>query len=412
GPTMRIFISLASHKLQATSRKRLVLDARVRTTSRALPLAACRLPLPSLDQGQPFAAGRDPAVDQVEIGFLQFLGDRATTADADLAVIHFADRSDFSGSTGEEGLVSNVDLVTGDTLLNHLDTHLLGQAQYRAAGDAVEAGGDLGGVDDAALDDEHVLTGAFGHVAFRVEQQGFVGTGRYGFLQGQHGVHVGTAGLGAGHGDVDRVAGEGTGADADALLQRLVAHVGAPVPGRDGHVHLEVVSPDTHAFRSVEHQRTDVGGFQVVVAYGGAARFVDLFLGERNLHAHDVGGIEQAVSVRLQTKDGSTLVGVVGTDALEHAHAVVQRVGQDMDVGIAPRNHLTIKPDNTITISHRHNSQLHSYISKVQDSASAPARRPSGAILSFSGLAMPAALSNVMSFRHPRRLVAIAARVG
>src|SRR5690606_41816065 len=100
GPTMRIFISLASHKRQATSRKRLVLGARVRTTSRALPLAACRLPLPSLDQGQPFAAGRDPAVDQVEIGLLQFLGCRAATADADLAGIHFSDRRDLCDSTG------------------------------------------------------------------------------------------------------------------------------------------------------------------------------------------------------------------------------------------------------------------------------------------------------------------------
>src|SRR5690606_8034989 len=152
------------------------------------------------------------------------------------------------------------------------------------------------------------------------------------------------------------------GADLDTLLQSFITHVGTPVPGRDGDMYFQVVSTNAHAFGTVEHQRPHVGGFQIVVTHRGAARFVDFFFGVGNLHAHDVGGVKQTIGMRLQTEDGGALVGVVGTDAFEHAHAIVQRMGQHMYVGIAPGNHLTIKPDNTITISHRHNSQLHSYI--------------------------------------------------
>src|SRR5690606_3940461 len=127
-----------------------------------------------------------------------------------------------------------------------------------------------------------------------------------------------------GHGDVDVVAGEGAGAHLDAFLQRLFAHVGAPVPGGDDHPHLQAGGAQAHGLASVEHHRADVGGFQVVLAHGGAGGFVDLLLGEGDLHAHDVGRVEQAVGVRLEAEDGGAVRGVVGAHALEHAHAVVQ----------------------------------------------------------------------------------------
>src|SRR5690606_15626488 len=126
------------------------------------------------------------------------------------------------------------------------------------------------------------------------------------------------------HGDVDVVTGKGAGADLDALLQCFITHVGAPVPGGYGNVHLEVVRTDTHAFRAVEHQRADVGSVQIVVTHRCAAGFVDLVLGEGDLHAHDVGRLEQAVGVRLQTENGRTFVGVVGAHTFKYAHTVMQ----------------------------------------------------------------------------------------
>src|SRR5690606_30187724 len=268
------------HKLKAISVK-LEAGAGERFT------AGPRLPTAGLsDQRPPFGVRIGLAGDQVEVGLLQLLGDRAAAADADLATVELANRSDLGSGAGEEGLVGNVDLVAGDALLDDLDTQLARQSQHGAAGDAVQAGGDFRGVDHAVLDDEDVLAGAFGHVAFRIEQQRLVGTGRHRFLQRQHRVDIAAAGLGAGHGDVDVMPGEGAGADLDAFLQRFVAHVGTPVPGRYDDVHLEVVGADAHAFRSVEHQRTHVSRFEIVFAHCRAGRLVDLFLGERNLHAH------------------------------------------------------------------------------------------------------------------------------
>lgn len=172
--------------------------------------------------------------------------------------------------------------------------------------------------------------------------------------RGQHRVDVGTVGLGAGHGDVDVVTGEGTGAHLDTQLKRLVAHVGAPMPGRDDHVHLQTAGAQAHAFASVEHHRADVGAFQVVLAHCGAGRLVDLFLRVRHRHVHDVRRIEQAVGVRLQAEDRRAVRGVVGANTFEHAHAVVQGMGQHMGGRIAPLHQFAVIPDDAITIGHRH----------------------------------------------------------
>src|SRR5690606_27736613 len=179
------------------------------------------------------------------------------------------------------------------------------------------------GVEHAVLDDEDILTRTLRHIALRVQQQRFVGASGNRFLQSQHRVDVGATGLGAGHGDVDVVTGKGTGADLDAVGQGFLAHVGAPVPGGDDPAHPERVGADAHAFGAVERQRTDVGAVQVVFTHGGEGGFVDLILGEGDLHAHDVCRIEQAVGVCLQAEDRRALRSLVGAHAFEHAHAVV-----------------------------------------------------------------------------------------
>ena len=56
----------------------------------------------------------------------------------------------------------------------------------------------------------------------------------------------------------------------------------------------------------------------------------------------------------LEAKDGWTLVGLVGTYAFEHAHAIVQGVSKDVGGGVAPRHHLAIIPNQTIAVVHRH----------------------------------------------------------
>ena len=50
--------------------------------------------------------------------------------------------------------------------------------------------------------------------------------------------------------------------------------------------------------------------------------------------------------------------GLVGAHALEHAHAVVQRVRQHVRRGVAPRHHLAVVPDPSVAVGHRHGADL------------------------------------------------------
>ncbi len=54
----------------------------------------------------------------------------------------------------------------------------------------------------------------------------------------------------------------------------------------------------------------------------------------------------------LQAKDRGPLFGLVGAHTLEHPHAVMQGMGQDMYLRLAPGHQFAIHPDDTVTISH------------------------------------------------------------
>jgi hypothetical protein len=73
-----------------------------------------------------------------------------------------------------------------------------------------------------------------------------------------------------------------------------------------------------------------------------------------DLHAEDVRGAEQAVGMVAQAEDGRAVHRLVAADAFEHAHAVMQRVRQDVRRGLAPRHHLAVIPDPSIAVGHRH----------------------------------------------------------
>ena len=150
------------------------------------------------------------------------------------------------------------------------------------------------------------------------------------------------------------VTGKGAGAHLDPDFQGFGAHIGTPAPRRDDHMDFQAGSTQPHRFGAVEHHRADVSAVEVVFTHRNAGRFVDFVFAERDLHAHDVGRIEQAVSVRLQAENRRALRGFVSAHTFKHAHAVVQCMGQHMGRGIAPRHQLAVIPDHTITISHRH----------------------------------------------------------
>ena len=56
----------------------------------------------------------------------------------------------------------------------------------------------------------------------------------------------------------------------------------------------------------------------------------------------------------LSRKMAVPLVGLVGAHALEHRQAVVQRMGQHVGGGVAPRHELAVVPDEAVAVCHRH----------------------------------------------------------
>src|SRR5690606_1398217 len=95
----------------------------------------------SSNRRQPLQSAFATAFNRIEVHGLQLLGNGATGATADLTTIHFADRHDFSGRAGEESLVSHVNLITGNPLLNNLQAHFFSQRKDRTTGDTVQARG-------------------------------------------------------------------------------------------------------------------------------------------------------------------------------------------------------------------------------------------------------------------------------
>src|SRR5690606_1657940 len=156
---------------------------------------------------QPLQGASPAAFDRTEVHGSPLLGNGATGATADLTTIHFADRHDFSGRAGEESLVSHVNLITGNPLLNNLQAHFFSQRKDRTTGDTVQARGQLRSIEYAVTVDQDIIPTAFRHVIFRIQQLGFFTAAAPRGVQGAHGLDIVPAGPGLRHADVPAMAG-------------------------------------------------------------------------------------------------------------------------------------------------------------------------------------------------------------
>ncbi len=55
-----------------------------------------------------------------------------------------------------------------------------------------------------------------------------------------------------------------------------------------------------------------------------------------------------------QAEDGGAALGLVGTDALEYAHAIVQRMREDVGGGFTPGHQFAVLPNKAVAIRHGH----------------------------------------------------------
>ena len=139
-------------------------------------------------------------------------------------------------------------------------------------------------------------------------------------------------------------------------LQAFLAEVGAPGPGRDHQVDRVALGADAQLLGADPGERAQVAALELVLAHDGALGVHHLLERERDLHAQDLGRVEQALGVLAQAEDRRAVDRVVGAHAFEGAAAVVQRVGQDVDLGVAPVDELAVHPDLAVAIVHAHGS--------------------------------------------------------
>ena len=111
---------------------------------------------------------------------------------------------------------------------------------------------------------------------------------------------------------------------------------------------------DAELLRTDPGERTQIAGLERVGANHCFLGFDDFLVRERQLHLENLCRVEQPAGVFMQAEDRGAIDGVVGPYTLEDRHAVMQRVGQDMDLGIAPVHQFAIEPDVPVAVSHRH----------------------------------------------------------
>jgi hypothetical protein len=303
---------------------------------------------------QPALVLAGAATDDVEEGVLEGRRDRAAAAGADLTVVDLADGGDFGGGAGQEDLVGHVELVAGDRDLADGHALVARDLDHRGAGDAFEDVGSRGRLDLAVAHDEEILAARLGHEAGGVEQDRLVVAVEQRFALGEDRVHVVAAGLALLHLGVDVVAREARHAAADAALHALLAQVLAPRPGDHRHAHRVVGGMEAHHAVADEGERPDVALGEAVLAQRVEHGLGDDLARERDRHQVDVRGLEEPAHVLGQAEHrGAAVVGAVAADALEHAEAVVQRVGQHVHARLVPRNHAAVEPD-PLTVEARH----------------------------------------------------------
>ena len=132
---------------------------------------------------------------------------------------------------------------------------------------------------------------------------------------------------------------------AHAVLDAFVAQVGAPRPHGDGDVHGAGQRVEPHLPVAQVDDRPDVALLEAVDPDGVLDRVDELGGRERDVDQEDLGAGEHAVDVVREPEHGCAARRRIGADALEHAAAVVQRVREDVDLGVVPVDELAIHPD-------------------------------------------------------------------
>ena len=228
--------------------------------------------------------------------------------------------------------------------------------------------------DDVVPHEEQVLAGALGDVAADVERDAFGVAVEHGFHLDQRpswrswpspwpaaGKRVGRRAVPRAH------------AHVDALLERVGAEVGAPLPHEHRGVDRAGQRVDAELVVPAIHQRADVAGLGLVLANRLEDRVLPARLVERRVHAVDLRGVQQSDDMAVEAEAGRALGGAVAARAFEHARAVVNHVRRDVDLRVGPIHQRAVHPD--LAGSETHDVLLAERISTVDICGSSAVRQ-------------------------------------
>ena len=117
-----------------------------------------------------------------------------------------------------------------------------------------------------------------------------------------------------------------------------------PLPARNGHIHLVLRRGQAHVPVPIVCYGPDVRLFEFAGLEGIYDGLGNLILGKRHLHRIQLCGSEEPVNVFWQPEYGRTLRRVITPDPLKYQRRIVQRMRQDMDLGVFEWHHLAVHP--------------------------------------------------------------------
>ena len=147
---------------------------------------------------------------------------------------------------------------------------------------------------------------------------------------------------------------EGRRLHTDAFFERFRPEVSTPRPRRDGYMHGRAFWRYTHFLGAVKSNRADITRLELVCADDLLVRRHERFPGVRNFHHVNMRRVEQALGMFLEPENRRAMGRAVGAQALEHGESIMQRVGQNMGIRVAPGHELAVIPDMPVAVSHRH----------------------------------------------------------
>ena len=134
--------------------------------------------------------------------------------------------------------------------------------------------------------------------------------------------------------------------EPDALHPLGGVEIARPFPDGDAEVDRVVLRRDAHHLRAAPGDRPHIGVGEMVSLQHFGLGGVDLRDAERHLEVEDLRGLPQAPGM----VGGFENMPAIGALAFEDRARIVQPVGQNMHLGVAPLNHMAIHPDPAITI--------------------------------------------------------------